>query len=617
MKRISALLFAFLLFNIFNSTNNVFSQQRNQNSGSPQNRHASAGTNNESNTPNQNQSVEERERNILGNAANAIDINETAEARKLREKLREIVRQMNEVHNGQNTNNNQSSSQQPAAAQTNNTPPASGNAANASTAQPVQPASSPAEQTPAAQETEQPQTASYDTPFNKSPQSIQPVNNSIVELFIKYYTTIGRKYLEKAFENMQKYYPVIAKKLQEHNLPLELAILPIIESAYSEYARSSSGALGLWQLMPFTAKINGCKITEYVDERMEIMKATEAAIKFILHLKATFNNWDLILAAYNGGGNYLLQQMRKYRSDNFWEFSKKDGFSQQTMEYVPRFYAVYHVMLNLKKYQFSPMDFKRKVYFETVETPRGTGIDRIAAVLDLQPFELKELNPQLLQNIIPHDTEMYSLKVPNGFGKIYIARKHLIQPVTLPAAAVQFVHQKIIIRHGDTLNLIAQRYRVKKNDIVRINYLRDPNRLSIGMPLLLPIKVRVQNNSETAGSSITTPARQPSASPVRPAPTERRIHPRPVVPQRRTHIAAQTRINPTPASNRNSVYHQRRNRLLLMIQRPRKTSVVYKVRRGDTVVRIAKVLNTSQEKVIAANNGSTFLIAGRVLKIYR
>ncbi len=529
------------------------------------------------NTKNKSQTIEEKEEKIFKGTFNSSDFNDPVEARKFRERLRSVLRQMNEIKPGvygtQKTIKNQKS---------------------ATSTKP-----------------------DYNSPFGKDSNSIKAVMNPVIKLFVQYYTTVGKKYLENAFKQMEKYYPVIKQMLKQNALPIELVALPVIESGYIEYARSSSGALGLWQLMPMTAKMSGCEINAYTDERLDILKATKAAIKFIQHLKETFVNWDLVLAAYNGGGNYLLQQMRKYRTDNFWEFSRKEGFSQQTMEYVPRFYAVLHILQNLKKYGFKPIDFNKNIYFETVNIQGTHKITTIAKIMDLQAFELKELNPQLLQNITPPKKKSYELKIPVNFKKVYLVKKHLLQKTVAPRYAYKFVHKKILVRHGDTLNEIARRYKVNVKTLAQINHLRNPNVLTVGMPLLLPVKIKVYSNKPVKAN--------------KPANRQKRIHKQKQKQKRhyrRTRTRRsyaykkqkQRRIALQRKKQKRTRYLKRRRRLLLMIQarrraRTNRKNIKYRIKRGDTVIKISRKLKISKRRIIRANNGTTKLIAGRVLRI--
>lgn len=143
-----------------------------------------------------------------------------------------------------------------------------------------------------------------------------------------------------ALENGQRYLPTITKVFEQQRLPQELAYLPMLESLFENRATSATGARGLWQFIPQTAKRMGLRVGVMVDDRLNWLKATKAAARYLDSLGSQFNyNWALALAAYNGGPNYVEQAMRSQRSWNFWDLRLR----RETTEYVPRFIAMVQV----------------------------------------------------------------------------------------------------------------------------------------------------------------------------------------------------------------------------------------------------------------------------------
>lgn len=150
-----------------------------------------------------------------------------------------------------------------------------------------------------------------------------------------------------ALRRGRKFLPEIVREFQKRRLPLELAYLPLVESIFKNRANSGN-AKGMWQFTPQTAKEMGLRVGFMVDERLNWRKATAAAADYLDQLGAKFNyNWALALAAYNGGPNYMEQNMRRQRTWNFWDLRLR----QETAEYVPRFIA----MLQVAKEKYSHM----------------------------------------------------------------------------------------------------------------------------------------------------------------------------------------------------------------------------------------------------------------------
>ncbi|MCZ6533179.1 MAG: lytic transglycosylase domain-containing protein [SAR324 cluster bacterium] len=145
--------------------------------------------------------------------------------------------------------------------------------------------------------------------------------------------------VQQALQRARRYLPTIVKEFRRRNLPTELAYLPMLESLFRNRANSGH-AKGMWQFTPQTAKEMGLRVGFMVDERLNWRKATRAAADYLNRMGARFNyNWALALAAYNGGPNYLDQEMRRQHEWNFWRLRLRT----ETAEYVPRFIAMLQV----------------------------------------------------------------------------------------------------------------------------------------------------------------------------------------------------------------------------------------------------------------------------------
>jgi len=159
----------------------------------------------------------------------------------------------------------------------------------------------------------------------------------------------NKPYFERTLERAKEYLPIIKPIIEESGLPVELAYLPVIESAFNPYAVSKAGAAGLWQFIPSTARRYGLRVDGVVDERFDVIKSTYAAVRYLKDLYHMFGNWELALAGYNCGENCVKS---KTAGADFW--ITKDRLPTETRNYVPAFFAVLLILRDPVKYGLSP-----------------------------------------------------------------------------------------------------------------------------------------------------------------------------------------------------------------------------------------------------------------------
>ncbi|EEP60933.1 membrane-bound lytic murein transglycosylase D [Sulfurihydrogenibium yellowstonense SS-5] len=228
----------------------------------------------------------------------------------------------------------------------------------------------------------------------------------------KDYISKHRRELESYIENGKNVIPLIYSILIKHNLPPELLAVPIIESNYKIMAKSPKGAAGLWQLMPETARNFGLKVSEEVDERLDPIKSTLAAVKYFKKLYSVFGDWQLVLASYNAGHNKVITKV-SYHGNSF--SSIKNFLPKQTKEYVLNFIAIAQATTEIIKKK--GLD-KEDVNFDIVKVNKGYTFEEISKLTYIKRETLDKLNPHLLKKRIPNDGEEYNLYVPKGYGKL-------------------------------------------------------------------------------------------------------------------------------------------------------------------------------------------------------
>ncbi len=319
--------------------------------------------------------------------------------------------------------------------------------------------------------------------------------NPILERVIKNYLKHRSKQLKQLLKLSEVYFPMFEHALDNYNLPLEIKYLPIVESALKPKAKSRVGATGLWQFMFATGKQFGLDVSSYVDERSDPIKSTEAACKYLSSLYRIFNDWDLVLAAYNSGPGNVTKAIRRsggYR--NYWNI--RPNLPRETAGYLPAFFATMYIFeyaeahglkTNLPKANYTPTD--------TIRVKQLITLKQVSRLIDTPLKELQFLNPSYKLGIIPFiKKERYTLRLPiHKIGvfvaneeKIYALAKAEIQQREQPLPKFTAVTSRLryTVKSGDYLGKIAQRYGVKVSQIKRWNKLRS-TKLKIGQRLTI------------------------------------------------------------------------------------------------------------------------------------
>ena len=264
-------------------------------------------------------------------------------------------------------------------------------------------------------------------------------------------------------------------------LPEELSWLPLIESGFKDKALSRARALGLWQFIPSTGYKFGLKRDRYIDERLDFVKATDAAIAYLKELHSIFGDWATVLAAYNCGEGRVLRVIRTQNInylDNFWDLYQR--LPRETARYVPRFFATLHIVKNLKKYGFEDITPNASLDVDTVTINRQVRLKDVSKTTGIELDALKTLNPELRYDLVP--PESYTLRVPKGSQDELLAKIDTIPTSKLPQRA--YVYHRV--RTGQTLSTIARRYRTSVRAIMRANNMRRSNFIRAGKRLKIP-----------------------------------------------------------------------------------------------------------------------------------
>ena len=324
--------------------------------------------------------------------------------------------------------------------------------------------------------------ASRNIVVNGSHNEIPREMNRHIQAEIDHFTKGNeREFFIESYRRSGRYRQHIVAALKEAGLPEELSWLPLIESGFKVKALSRSRALGLWQFIPSTGYKFGLKRDKLIDERMDPIKATRAAIDYLKELHAIFGDWTTVLAAYNCGEGRVLNVIRRQNVnylDNFWDLYER--LPRETARYVPRFLATLHILDRPELYGLNLSDVDMPLQFETVTISKQVSLKDVASAIGISETALCELNPELRYKICPEDR--YPLKVPPYKSEALMAQLDQI-PVSKPPRRAYVYHR---VRPGETLSLIAKRYRTSVSRIMRANNLRRSNYIVAGRLLKIP-----------------------------------------------------------------------------------------------------------------------------------
>jgi membrane-bound lytic murein transglycosylase D len=244
----------------------------------------------------------------------------------------------------------------------------------------------------------------------------------------------GKGLLQGWVRKSGRYGATIRRVFRDRGLPDDLVWVALVESGFDPAIRSSAGAAGLWQLMPEGARAFGLAIDRWVDERYDAERATDAAARYLADLHRRLGNWELALAAYNMGYGALLNAIRKYNTNDFWELTKFEaGVPYETALYVPKIIAVAVAARNPAAFGLDSVRVEPPLAFDPVAIPSGTTVQAIANAAGVLPSAIEALNPQLRKGRTPplnasSEITSWTVRVPQGKG-IVVSRKFAPRPL--------------------------------------------------------------------------------------------------------------------------------------------------------------------------------------------
>ena len=290
-------------------------------------------------------------------------------------------------------------------------------------------------------------------------------------------------YLETAME----YRLYVRKAVLDAELPEMLEYLPVVESNYKTNAKSRSGAIGMWQFMensvyPFLT------LNDFVDERLDPWKSTDAALKKLSDNYKYFNDWFLAIGAYNCGTGAMARAIKKAGNSDFWYLVEHNYLSKQTSEYVPKLIAITDLALNSEYYgielpnhkeEFELLENEKNGNFDYITVSKAYSISQLAQEMRIDVNTLKHLNPSYTRGMT-HPAKKCQIRLPLGMEQSAKEAIAKLEPIDFPF--------KYKVVAGDSLWAISRRYGVSVQSICDINDIQENAILKIGKILYIPSK---------------------------------------------------------------------------------------------------------------------------------
>lgn len=407
--------------------------------------------------------------------------------------------------------------------------------------------------------------------------SIPRIDNEYVRREIASFQGGERQEFLEGYRRSGAYRPMIVEALRQAGLPEQLSWMPMVESWFKVRALSSARALGMWQFIPSTGYRFGLERSDWFDERMDPEKATQGAIAYLTELHEMFGDWLTALAAYNCGEARVLRTINSQRIsyfDQFWDLYEL--LPRETRRYVPRFLAVLEILDDPERYGFHDLgEPVPALEYDTVALARSVKLADLEQELGLAEGVLPALNPELRRSATPPTA--YELKVPTGVPSEALLASLEELPRYTPPAVETAVH---VVRPGESLSVVADRYRTSVSTLMRLNGLSNPHRLRVGQQLRV---------TGTAAAAAPAAGGGPSTYTVRPGDSLWRIASRygtTVDQLRRDNGISGSRLSPG----------QR-----LVVRSGGGGGGVYIVRRGDTLGAIASAQRIPVGRLADAN----------------
>ncbi|HWU33700.1 MAG TPA: LysM peptidoglycan-binding domain-containing protein [Methylovorus sp.] len=287
-------------------------------------------------------------------------------------------------------------------------------------------------------------------------------------------------YVRRMVERSQRYLYHVVVEVEKRGMPTEIALLPMVESAFNPQAYSKSHASGIWQFIPSTGKNFGLKQDWWVDSRRDVTAATDAALTYLQKLHLMFGTWDLALAAYNAGEGTVSRAIARNRQQGLPTDYNSLPLPPETRNYVPKLQAVKNIMTNPELYGLDIKTIPNRPYFTKVTAPQQIDAHLAAKLAEISFDEFSSLNPEYNRPVLTASGSAHEILLPIGAAETF---KTNLEGYDKPLVSWQTYHAK----RGERMANIARKFGIPLAELRNVNDLPTRDNLMMARPLLVPM----------------------------------------------------------------------------------------------------------------------------------
>lgn len=330
--------------------------------------------------------------------------------------------------------------------------------------------------------------AQNDLNDNESDLNVIPHEfNKEVQMWVDYFTGRGRHHMVRYLSRSSRYMPKMKEILRKNALPEDLVYISLIESGFSPTAHSWANAVGYWQFIRGTGKRYGLHIDPLVDERRDFLRSTEAAAGYYKDLYSLFGSWYLAIASYNVGEGKVKRAVVRHYTRDFWVLARKRALPKETIHYVPKYLAARMIAKHPERFGFTGIDYLPPLDWEEIKVEHSVDLKKLAQEIGADEAEVLGLNPSFSKGVAPLYSGTHNiLRVPRGYSAKateVAANCKVSENFIAQAASSGYFWYKV--KRGDTIHRIAKRFKVGVSTLREINSLRS-TRMYKGRRLKIP-----------------------------------------------------------------------------------------------------------------------------------
>ncbi|MDX1477465.1 MAG: transglycosylase SLT domain-containing protein [Saprospiraceae bacterium] len=393
------------------------------------------------------------------------------------------------------------------------------------------------------------------TGIESSVQIVRPTYDARVRSYLRMYIELSPQQTEIMMGRADLYFDLFETYLDKYNMPRDLKYLAVVESALKPGATSHSGAGGIWQFMRATGREYGLRITQYIDERRDPEKSTDAAVRYLQKLYERFGSWELAMAAYNAGPGRVSSAIRRSGTTDYWKLSRY--LPRETRAYVPGFIAVNYLFNHYAAHNLQPQSPDPDL-LHTAEMPVFDGISlaEVSKVTGVPYRTIKWLNPVYARNWIPRSTAGYPLRLPEyaiGVMEEFLGypNEEVSHPVADTDEPFEEIRRTILheVNETDDLYTIARTYECAVRELMQWNGLKTAqitpgSDLTIHLVERIPVRPSLEERLVTPVEQLAPVTTPPLTVPDRQVPvmtaesllTSAMLHQDPVLSRRRMRV---------------------------------------------------------------------------------